>query len=102
LLTVEGSTPSCSANHLLVLFFSTRTSFILFTSSMLSAFNATKIVNIYHFKAIFSVTALIIMFFYEFSGAIEPIASIRQRCRRGKRYWEKGSKVLPNREKGTI
>jgi hypothetical protein len=69
---------------------------------MLSAFNATKIVNIYHFKAIFSVASLIIIFFYEFSRAIEPIASIRQRSRRGKRYWEKGKKVLTNREKGTV
>jgi len=59
-------------------------------------------VNIYHFKAIFSVAFLIIIFFYEFSGAIEPIASIRQRCRRGKRYWEKGKKVLENREKDTM
>jgi len=69
---------------------------------MLSAFNATKIVNIYHFKAIFSAATLIIMFFYEFNLAIEPIASIRQRSRRGKRYWENGRKVLENREKDTM
>jgi len=67
-----------------------------------NAFNATKIENIYHFKAIFSVVPLIIMFFYEFSGSLEPIASIRQRSRKGKRYREKGKKVLANREKGTI
>ena len=35
LLTVDGFTPNCSANHLLVRFFSTRTNLILFTSSML-------------------------------------------------------------------
>jgi len=70
---------------------------------MLNAFNATKIVNIYHFKAIFSAATLIIMFFYEFSGAIEPIASIRQCSREGKgtgemgeRYWQTGKKVLCN------
>ena len=34
LLTVEGLTPSCSASHLLVRFFSTRTNLILFTSSI--------------------------------------------------------------------
>ena len=33
---------------------------------MLNAFCATKIVNIYHFKALFSVETFIIMFFYEF------------------------------------
>jgi hypothetical protein len=46
---------------------------------------ATKIVNNCHFKAIFSVAPLIIMFFYEFSEAIRPIVSIRQRSRWGKK-----------------
>ena len=37
LLTVDGLTPSCSESHLLVRFFSKRTIFILFTSSIFIA-----------------------------------------------------------------
>ena len=49
LLTVEGLTPSCSASHLLVRFFSTRTNLILFTSSIQLCFYATKIMKNFHF-----------------------------------------------------
>ena len=57
---------------------------------------ATKIVNNCHFKAIFSVAPLIIMFFYEFSDAIRPIVSqsdnvadgVKDTGEMGKRYWQ--------------
>jgi hypothetical protein len=37
--TVDGLTPICSESHLLVRFFSTKTSLILFTSSIIASFD---------------------------------------------------------------
>ena len=45
--TVDGFTPNCSANHLLVHFFSTKTTLMRFISSI-TLFLVTKLVILFH------------------------------------------------------